>query len=249
MEIVSDPQADIANQLSGDNSNFDGGTKGSWGSWGNNSSSDVVSPGRGGDGYCMHLDNPSDAEFYNAQCAYTFDAPLSPNTYKIRFYAKSDSPAAQLQFQYQNGTTYGSQGGYTSFEVGNDWTMCEAEFELTLDDVDRIIINFGKVAANYYIDDVEFGLKQEVSNDPMQNVLFGDNSDFEGGTKGSWGSWGNDSESSVADEGYKSNYSMKLMNPSDGSDYYVAQAAYTFDLPLAEDTYVISFYAKSDTPA
>lgn len=249
MVVVSDPDADIANVLTGDNSNFDGGTKGSWGSWGNSSSSDVVAPGRGDEGYCMHLNNPSDADAWSAQCAYTFDLPLEPATYKIRFYAKSDSPAGELQFQYQNGTTYGSQGGYNTFTVGTDWVLCEHEFDLELDDVDRILLNFGKVAGNYYIDDVEFGVKQDVVPDPMQNVLFGDNSDFEGGTKGSWGSWGNDSESSVADEGYNSDYSLKLVNPKDGDDYYVAQAAYTFDLPLAEETYIISFFAKSDTPA
>lgn len=249
MIVISDPDADIQNRLAGDESDFEGGTKGGWGSWGNSSSSDVVSPGRGDSEYCMHLSNPTDAEAYNAQCGLTFSAPLEPGTYKIRFYAKSDTPGATLQFQYQNSETYGSQGGYNTFEIGADWTLCEHEFELTLEDVDRILINFGKTAGNFYIDDIEFGLKLDVPSDPMQNVIFGDDSDFEGGTKGSWSSWGNDSQSSVTQPGYESDYCMLLENPKDGDDYYVAQAALTFDMPLAEGTYIVSFFAKSNTAA
>ena len=50
------------------------------------------------------------------------------------------------------------------------------------------LINFSKwVATWYWTDNIEFGIKQE---DPMDNVMVGDASDFEGGTKGGWGSWG-----------------------------------------------------------
>ena len=256
MIIVSDPDADIENRLTGDNSNFDGGTKGGWGSWGNSSSSDVTAPGRGDDGYCMVLVNPSDADAWSAQCAYTFDAPLETGSYKMRFYAKSDSPAGQLQFQYQNGTTYGSQGGYTTFDVGTDWTMCEAEFELELDDVDRILINFGKVAGTYYIDDVEFGFKTEGggSADPMANILPAESSNFNDitdGSTGGWGSWGSNKNTveSVEGAGPDGSVAVVLTNNGDGNAWE-AQFAYTFSDPLSKDQpYIISFDVKSDTGA
>mgnify|MGYP000046088087 CR=1 FL=1 len=66
------------------------------------------------------------------------------------------------------------------------WNTYEYEFITTYEDVNRIILNFGEVGGTYYIDDIEFGLKID---DTMTNILAGDNSDFEGGTKGSWGSW------------------------------------------------------------
>ncbi len=115
----------IANILVGDDSDFEGGTKGKWGSWGNSSTSEVVA-GAGVDGsYGLVLTNPTDgSDYYVAQLAY--DTPLQAGKeYKIRFSAKSDSPAGSLQIAYQNSTDY-SGGGYISVEVGTDWTTCEA---------------------------------------------------------------------------------------------------------------------------
>ncbi len=250
MKVISDSESGIANLLSGDAHDFEGGTTGGWGSWGSNKESADVVEGEGADGSKgLVLVAAADGNFWDAQCAYTFDEPLdSTKTYVIKFQAKSSSSAGQLQFQYQNGTTYGSQGAYTTFEVGESWITCEKEFKPAYDDVNRIIINFGKVGGSYYIDNVEFGEKIE-NSDPMTNVLTGDNSDFEGGTKGNWGSWGNSSTSAVSEQGQgrNSDYCLVLSNPSDGSDYYVAQCAYTFDDPLTVDeTYVIQFYAKTD---
>lgn len=169
--VESDPTNDIANVLSEDNSTFENGNKGGWGSWGNSSTSGVESPGHDSQ-YCMVLDNPSDASSWSAQCAYTFDTFLEPGVYKIRFYAKSSSAAGKLQFQYQNSETYGSQDGYNTFDVGTNWVLCEHEFELTFDDVNRIILNFGEVGAKYYIDDIEFGLKQDVPSSLCPNGNF-----------------------------------------------------------------------------
>ena len=254
MVIESDPANDIQNMLSGDNSDFEGGTKGSWGSWGNESESGVTSPGHNS-AYAMYLKNPSDASAWNAQCAFTFDTFLTPGVYKIRFYAKSDTPAGQLQFQYQNGTTYGSQGGYNTFNVGTDWVMCEHEFELTLEDVNRILLNFGAVGGTYMIDDVEFGLKQEAAPaDPMANILPASASDFNDcvdGATGGWGSWGSnkDEAKTVEGAGKDGSTAVMLSNKGDGNAWE-AQFAYTFDAPLtAGQPYVIQFEAKSTSGA
>lgn len=237
----------VANILSGDATDFNGGTTGGWGSWGSNKDSQTIEEGAGSDGTpCMVLKNLGDGNAWEAQCGYTLSDFLQVGkTYMIKFKAKSTSGAGYLQFQYQNGTTYGSQGGYNDFNIGTDWNDFEYEFTPDYEDINRIILNFGKVGATYYIDDIQFGLKVE---DPMTNVLSGDNSDFEGGTKGSWGSWGNNSttSASASGEGYNSNYCIVLVNPTDGSDYYAAQLAYTFDDPLkVGETYVIQFYAKT----
>ncbi len=199
------------------------------------------------------LKNKGDGNAWEAQCAFTFDTPLKQNVdYKIAFYAKSDSPAGELQFQYQNGTTYGSQGGYNTFSVGTAWTLCEYTFKIAdYDDVNRIILNFGKVGATYTIDDIRFGEYKEPEPDPMTNVLVGDDSDFEGGTLGNWGSWGSNKDSAEAVEGAgkDGSYGMVLKNKGDGNAWE-AQCAYTFDVPLKKGVpYIIQFDAKSDTGA
>ena len=237
-----------------ENSDFENGTKDPWGSWGNNSTSSISEKGEGyNSDYAMVLYNPTDASTHSAQAGYTFDGMYLEKgaIYMIQFWAKSDSPAGKLQTQYQNGTTYGSQGAYSTFDVGTSWVLCEHEYEVAFDDVNRILINFGQVAGKYYIDNIKFGKKIEpVVTPPMLNIF--ENSDFETGTKDPWGSWGNNSTSSISEkgEGYKSDYAMVLYNPTDASTHS-AQAGYTFDGTYLEmgATYMIQFWAKSDTPA
>ena len=119
--LVVESEGDIANVLPGDASDFNGGTTGGWGSWGGNKESVEVVAGAGQDGSAaVVLKNKGDGNSWEAQFAYTFDSPLETGkTYVIKFKAKSTSPAGYLQFQYQNGSTYGSQGDYTDFPVGN----------------------------------------------------------------------------------------------------------------------------------
>ena len=81
-----------------------------------NKDSQTVEAGAGSDGTaCMVLKNKGDGNAWEAQCAYSLsDFLQAGKTYMIKFKAKSTSGAGHLQFQYQNGTTYGSQGGYLS---------------------------------------------------------------------------------------------------------------------------------------
>ena len=249
--LVVESDGDVANVLSGDASDFNGGSTGGWGSWGSNKESAEVVSGAGQDGTAaLVLENKGDGNAWEAQCAYTFNDYLEMNkTYVIKFKAKSTSPAGELQFQYQNGTTYSSQGGYNTFNVGTDWQTFQYEFTIDkYDDVNRIILNFGKVGATYTIDDIQFGLKQE---GPMNNVLTGDASDFEGGTTGNWGSWGSNKESAEVEEGvgYNNSKALALKNKGDGNAWE-AQCAYTFDDALQEGKkYIIQFYAKSTSAA
>ena len=173
--LVVESDGDIANVLSGDASDFNGGSTGGWGSWGSNKESAEVVSGAGQDGSAaLVLKNKGDGNAWEAQCAYTFNDYLEMNkTYVIKFKAKSTSPAGELQFQYQNGTTYSSQGGYNTFNVGTDWVKCEFTFTPAYDDANRIILNFGKVGATYYIDNIKFGLakNQSTATRGIQYVL------------------------------------------------------------------------------
>ena len=249
--LVVESDGDVANVLSGDATDFNGGSTGGWGSWGSNKKDAGVVAGAGQDGTAaLVLENKGDGNAWEAQCAYDFNDFLEMNkTYVIKFKAKSSSPAGELQFQYQNGNTYSSQGGYNNFTVGTDWQTFQYEFTITkYDDVNRIILNFGKVGGTYTIDDIQFGLKQE---DPMNNVLAGDASDFEGGTTGNWGSWGSNKESAEVEEGvgYNNSKALALKNKGDGNAWE-AQCAYTFDDALQEGKkYIIQFYAKSTSAA
>ena len=249
--LVVESDGDVANVLSGDASDFNGGSTGGWGSWGSNKKDAGVVAGAGQDGTAaLVLKNKGDGNAWEAQCAYDFNDFLEMNkTYVIKFKAKSSSPAGELQFQYQNGSTYSSQGGYNTFNVSTDWQTFQYEFTITkYDDVNRIILNFGKVGGTYTIDDIQFGLKQE---DPMDNVLAGDASDFEGGTTGNWGSWGSNKESAEVEEGvgYNNSKALALKNKGDGNAWE-AQCAYTFDDALQEGKkYIIQFYAKSTSSA
>ena len=230
---------------------FESGDTQGWGSWGNNKDDAAVNDGQGvGGSKALMLKNKGDGNAWEAQCAYTFDEFLDQNTeYTIRFKARSTSAAGELQFQYQNGTSYGSQGGYNTFEVGTGWTQCEFSFTPGYDDVNRIILNFGKVGATYYVDDIEFGTIKET--DPMDNILLGAASDFEDGTTGGWGSWGSNKESAdaVAGAGRNGSTGLVLVNKGDGSAWE-AQNAYTFDEPLLQNKkYIIQFYAKSSSAA
>ena len=161
--LVVESDGDVANVLSGDATDFNGGSTGGWGSWGSNKKDAGVVAGAGQDGSAaLVLENKGDGNAWEAQCAYTFDDALQGGKkYIIQFYAKSSSAAGELQFQYQNGSTYASQGGYNTFSVGTDWVKCEFTFTPAYDDANRIILNFGKVGATYYIDNIKFGLAKD----------------------------------------------------------------------------------------
>lgn len=166
---IEDP---MNNVLTGDNSDFEGGTRGSWGSWGNKSTGGVSAGGYNNSAYCMILTNPSNGNQWDAQCAYNFNDPLiSGTTYIIQFWAKSDVDGSPLQFQVQNGKTYGSQEGYHTFTLSTSWVQYEYEYTCSKNDVNRILLNFGKNAANYYIDNIKFGVKKATTSAKSNSTM------------------------------------------------------------------------------
>lgn len=245
--LVVESSSDIKTIIK--NGDFETGTNSGWGSWGNDSQSEACKEAAKDGSYGLKLVNPKDgSDYYVAQCAQDLDGTLEVGkTYTIRFQAKSSVAGEVLQFATQNSKTYAGEG-YHSFAVGTDWTTCEYDYTCTKEDLNRILINFGKIAGTFYIDNVEFGVKEV---DPMDNVLADDSYDFEGGTKGKWGAWGSNCESSEVEKGkgYKDSYGLVLKNKGDGNAWE-AQCAYTFDDALQEGKkYIIQFYAKSTSAA
>lgn len=164
-EVEQEPMINIV----GEAGTFEAGNTDAFGCWGNNSPVKALSEkGQGYQSdYAMVLTNPKEGGEYQewkAQCAYDLTENLSSTkTYVVSFWAKSDV-SGTVQFQFQNGTTYESQGGYARFNTSSEWLYCEHEFqtingENVYEDVNRLLINFGAYAATYYIDDFKFGEK------------------------------------------------------------------------------------------
>ena len=245
--LVVESSSDI--QIIIKNGDFEKGDKSSWSSWGNNSTTEACAEAAKEGSYGLKLVNPKDGtDYYVAQLAQDLDNVLEVGkTYTIRFQAKSSVAGDVLQFGTQNSKDYSGEG-YHAFTVGTDWTTIEYDYTCSKENINRILLNFGKVAGTFYLDNIEFGIKQE---DPMDNIMAGDASDFEGGTTGGWGSWGSNKESAevVEGEGYKDTYGLVLKNKGDGNAWE-AQCAYTFDDALqAGKKYIIQFYAKSTSSA
>lgn len=243
--MVIKTDGDIASILK--NGSFDTGLD-SWMGWGNESTREWAETGGEDGSGCAHLTNPTDADEYSAQFCQDIDPALEVGkSYTLRFKAKSSVAAGVIQFAVQNSSTYDGEG-YHSFDVGTGWATYELEFVPTKEGMNRLCLNFGKVAAEYWIDDVQFGAKLA---DPMQNILTSDDSDFEGGTSGGWSAWGgNMSSREVVDgQGYEGSKGLVLTNSGDGNAWD-AQCAYTFDQPLDNTKkYVIQFWAKSSSAA
>lgn len=157
-------ESKFVNLIEGYTTNLDNNTQGQWGYWGNNSTLEIDNS-EGDGGKCFKLKNPSVAnESWIVQLAYSFDKYLDKSKkYTIRFRAKCDSGKSKLEFKYQNKSTYASQDGKT-FDIADQWGTFTETFTLQYSDVDQIFFNFGKYADTFYIDDIEFGYYEEVTD-------------------------------------------------------------------------------------
>lgn len=149
----------------GDNGKFEDGTLGSWSGWGNDSQRKVSELGEGyNSDYAMVLINPTDASEYSAQAAFGLPEPLIVGkTYMYQAMVKADVANPNFQMAVQNPEDYSGEG-YRSMEtVAGEWIPFEAEFTCTKESMSRLLINFGKVAGTYYIDNIKFGEKKETA--------------------------------------------------------------------------------------
>ena len=243
--VTPDDSEKIINIL--DNSDFENGTISPWGGWGNDSSRKVSEKGQGySSDYAMILVNPKDANSYSAQAAYSLPSELIVGkTYCYSAMVKADVVNTDFTFQVQNPTSYAGEGYVSGATAVGQWVLIEGEFTCAKAGMQRLCINFGKAAGNYYIDNIKFGEKNE-NVDKMLNVI--ENTTFETATISPWGGWGNDSSHKISDkgQGYNSDYAMILVNPKDANSYS-AQAAYSLPAELEiGKTYCYSAMVKAD---
>lgn len=141
------------------NSDFESGEIEPWGGWGNNSTREISAEGEGyNSNYSMVMENPSDGNSWAAQTAYTFTEPLEVGkVYKYSTMVKASVENDDFTLQVQNSTTYSGEGYVSITTIPDEWILLEGEFTCELEGMDRLCINFAKVAGTYFIDDFQFG--------------------------------------------------------------------------------------------
>ena len=166
-EMIVETDGDIMTMLQ--NGDFESGSISPWTGWGGESTREYsASEGVDGSG-AMQLYNPSAGSTYSAQAIYQLTEPLvNGETYVVRFQARADTPAGSIQFAVQN-LSHGNGEAYHTFAIGTDWTTCEYEYTCTKDDAQEICLNFGEVAATYYVDNIEFGTRIETGASAQAN--------------------------------------------------------------------------------
>jgi GH35 family endo-1,4-beta-xylanase len=155
-----------------DNTTFETATISPWGGWGNDSSHKISDKGQGyNSDYAMILVNPKDANSYSAQAAYSLPAELEiGKTYCYSAMVKADVLNTDFTFQVQNPTSYAGEGYVSGTTAVGQWVPIEGEFTCAKAGMERLCINFGKVAGTYYVDNVKFGEKKATTKAATRGV-------------------------------------------------------------------------------
>ena len=155
-----------------DNTTFETATISPWGGWGNDSSHKISDKGQGyNSDYAMILVNPKDANSYSAQAAYSLPAELEiGKTYCYSAMVKADVLNTDFTFQVQNPTSYAGEGYVSGTTAVGQWVPIEGEFTCAKAGMQRLCINFGKVAGTYYVDNVKFGEKKATTKAATRGV-------------------------------------------------------------------------------
>ena len=155
-----------------DNTTFETATISPWGGWGNDSSHKISDKGQGyNSDYAMILVNPTDASSYSAQAAYSLPAELEVGkTYCYSAMVKADVVNTDFTFQVQNPTSYDGEGYVSGTTASGQWVPIEGEFTCAKAGMERLCINFGKVAGTYYVDNVKFGEKKATTKAATRGV-------------------------------------------------------------------------------
>ncbi len=180
------------------NSDFENGSIG-WEGWGGSSSRGLSKDGEGYNsgkpGYAYWFENPTAANFWEAQICYDIDPTLDNGTqYTLKFVAKATANGT-IRAEIQSSADYSSDG-FGTFDVSKEWQEYELTTTANKADRNRLIISFGDYAGRVYIDNVS--LCPAGSN---KNIIT--SGDFENGSAG-WGGWGGSSSRGLSElgEGY-----------------------------------------------
>ena len=140
------------NMLTGDAFNFEGGTTGGWGAWGELAGDNgVVSPGFESD-YCFKAVTKGTGDNWKAQAGFTFPAALDPSVeYTLKFMAKG---SGTVQMFYQS-SDYANQDYKSMFTLTDEWQEFTEKYTPGYDNIVRILFSFGQ-CTELYVDNIEF---------------------------------------------------------------------------------------------
>lgn len=138
------------------NGDFEGNTISPWGAWGTGKAQ-ISEEGDGcGSNYSMKLICSADGgvdNAYTAQAGYSFNTPLEVGkTYEFSAMVKA-SVSTTFQIQIQNSSTYAGEC-YVDGNVNTTWAEFKKEFTVNKEDMNRLCINFGVSAGDYYFDNI-----------------------------------------------------------------------------------------------
>ncbi len=227
------------------NGDFETGDKTGWNSWGNGSTTTVTEEAARNGKYGLKMENPSEGtDYYVAQLKLGTDDPLEVGkTYVIRFNAKASTPAS-VQFCVQDEENNGDC--YRKMDISTAWNTIEYEYTCTKPNMIKVYINFGKVPATYYIDDVEFGPKKESPDAGRKNLI--KNFDFAEDIVG-WSKYNGADGCNTwnADEGNSGAGCLQVVNAlTDPGNQWKTQIHVGLIEPIAEGSDVyISYYIKT----
>lgn len=246
-KVVTTGNSDVANVVT--NGEFETDLSG----WDKNGCAyEVEIADDGYEGKCAKfiIDSGSDA-MYKSQFFWSLESQLElGKTYKMKFYAKADG-AQDIQPILQNGVSGKYEAAYGAmFSLTNSWTLCE--WERTISEADlangytRAGIQIGGTPGNViYIDNFEFGEKQDVEEDDG-NLLT--NPSFEDDLEGWNAKNGADGMSVVeAEDAIDGKKVLKVVTPEAASNFWDSQiASPNIAKALCEDKTVnVSFWIKA----
>lgn len=233
------------------NGNFDSDISG-WNSWGSGKSSvEYTTESSISGGALKAVSNSTASQLWSLEIQSENVTIVPGHRYEISFFIKSTSTGhARLAFNGMN-QSYPWINGAETVETNSTWQ------QITYDSVSLGSSLMPLDTATYMNFRFDLGLDPDVTY-YIDNVVMTDldgvtetnlftNSDFESGALTGWSGWGNSSTRSISaeGEGYNSNYSMVIDNPTEANSYS-AQQVYDFDSPLEENTtYTCSFMIKA----
>jgi GH35 family endo-1,4-beta-xylanase len=245
-EFVPDGSPDkMANIL--ENSDFETGSISPWFGWSGGSTREISAQGEGYDSdYAMVLTNNADADTYTEQVVYDLPLPLTVGeTYMWSMMIKADvaNPQFQVQVQQPSGS-YPGEGYLETATVPGTWILFEGEFQCTLENMTRLCISFGRTAGTYYVDDVKFGIKQDLPTEVNYLANGSFENDLEGWTVNNPGAGVSTTDEVQAVDGTKVLKATAAANAANAWDLQILSPT----IPALQGKARLSFMIRSDVP-
>lgn len=135
------------------NGNFEAGNTTGWDVWGKQSNQLTQDETHGN---VFMLACTEAGSSYTTCAGYNFANQLrAGTTYRLKMDIKADE-ACQIKIYFQNKTSPDKGEWYHDESVTTDWKSLNIQYTITGTTMDRIVIDFGRTATSYYIDNLSF---------------------------------------------------------------------------------------------